>query len=116
MASMYLRILQAISKSAVLLRRACGGDKRGISNCCVGLSKTAYGFHWQYRDQCHARKQHTGMKIRNVETGEVFDSIQQAANKYGCDRSAISSALRGKTKLSQGCHWEFIAPNREPGS
>ena len=90
---------------------ACGGDKRAISNCCSGLSKTAYGFHWQYKDQCHARKRRTGMLIRNVETGEVFDTIQQAANKYGCDRSAISSVLRGKTKLSQGCHWEFIDPD-----
>jgi hypothetical protein len=48
------------------------------------------------------------MLIRNVETGEVFQTIQQAADKYGCDRSAISAALRGKAKLSQGCHWEFI--------
>ena len=86
---------------------ACGGDKRGISNCCSGLYKTAYGYHWQYQNQT-ARKRHTGMLVHNIETGEVFQSIQQAADKYKCDRSAISSALRGKTKVSQGCHWEWI--------
>ena len=97
-------VFESLKEAAV----ACGGDKRGISNCCRGLSKTAYGYHWQYRDESKARKRQTRMLIRNVETGEVFQTIQQAADKYGCDRSAISAALRGKTKLSQGCHWEFI--------
>ena len=92
---------------------ACGGDKRSIFNCCSGLSKTAYGFHWKYRDESHTRQRHTGMLIRNIETGEIFQTIKQAADKYGCDRSAISSALRGKTKLSQGCHWEFISQDIE---
>ena len=89
---------------------SCGGDKRGISSCCSGIYKTAYGYHWQYKDQGHARKRQVGMYVHNIDTGEVFKSIQEAANKYKCDRSTISAALRGKTYLSQGCHWEFISP------
>ena len=62
---------------------------------------------WQYADS-KTQYRHTGMLIHNIETGELFSSIQEAANKYGCDRSSISAALRGKSKKSQGCHWEFV--------
>lgn len=84
-----------------------GRDKRLICACCSGRTKTACGFHWQYADS-KTQYRHTGMLIHNIETGELFSSIQEAANKYGCDRSSISAALRGKSKKSQGCHWEFV--------
>ena len=87
---------------------SCGGDKRVICTCCQGKTKTAYGYHWKYQDPKNTRERHTGMQIHNIDTGEIFRSIQEAANKYECDRSSISAALRGKTKTSQGCHWEFI--------
>ncbi len=53
-------------------------------------------------------KKHVGMLVHNIETDELFSSIQEAANKYGCNRSSISSALNGDSKTSMGCHWEFV--------
>ena len=85
----------------------CGGDKRSICDCCRGKRKVAYGYHWEYKDPFAERKRHDGMLVKNVETGEIFNSIQEAADKYGCSRSSISSALRGETKTSQGYHWEW---------
>ena len=91
---------------------SCGGDKRGIFDCCSGRNKTAYGYHWKYKDPLDKRTRHTGWLIHNIETDEMFNTIQEAADKYGCDRTSISSALRGKTKTSQGCHWEFLPSDR----
>lgn len=42
-----------------------------------------------------------------VETGEEFPSIQNAAEKYGVDDSAIGRCLRGKSKTSAGYHWVY---------
>lgn len=43
-----------------------------------------------------------------VETQEIFSSIRQAAEKYGCDESAIGRCLRGKAKTSCGYHWQYV--------
>ena len=93
--------------SLKLAAESVGGDKRSICTCCRGRTKTAYGYHWQYANT-KERKEHLGMLIHNIETNELFSSIKEAANKYGCDRSSISSALNGDTKTSMGCHWEFV--------
>jgi hypothetical protein len=46
-------------------------------------------------------------KIRNVSTGEVFDSIRDAAEHYGINRSGISNCLTGKAKTSGGFVWQY---------
>ena len=94
--------------SLKLAAESVGGDKRSICACCGGRTKTAYGFHWRYADK-KTRKKHLGMLIHNIDTDELFSSIKEVANKYGCDRSSISSALNGKTKTSMGFHWEFVS-------
>ena len=98
-----------IFPSLTAAAESCGGDKRGIYNCCRGKCKAIYGYHWKYQDPSDNRNRHTGMFVRNIETGEIFKTVQAAANRYGCDRTSISAALRGKTKTSQGFHWEYIS-------
>lgn len=49
-----------------------------------------------------------GVKIRCVETGEIFDSQTQAAEKYGLDQGNISRVCRGKAKTTGGYHFEFV--------
>lgn len=47
-------------------------------------------------------------KVRCVETGEIFDSIKNAAEHYGLKRPNISAVLAGKNKISGGFHWEYV--------
>ena len=47
-------------------------------------------------------------KVRNLDTGEVFESISAAGKAYNIDSSPISAACRGKTKTSCGCRWEYV--------
>ena len=47
-------------------------------------------------------------KVRNVETGEVFDSFIAAAASVNREKSGISACIRGKQKTCGGYHWEMI--------
>lgn len=46
-------------------------------------------------------------KVLNVETKEIFNSIKEAANKYGLKDTHISRVCRGKRKTTGGFHWEY---------
>lgn len=44
-------------------------------------------------------------KVRNIETGEVFDTISDAKKKYGVNN--INKVLRGEMERCGGYHWEY---------
>lgn len=48
------------------------------------------------------------VKVRNVETGEVFDSIRIAAKKYSVAPTNITRACRVKGRTSKSYHWEYV--------
>lgn len=52
-------------------------------------------------DSCRARK------VMNIETGEIFNSIVEAANIYGGARN-IQSVCVGRRKTAGGFHWKYI--------
>lgn len=43
----------------------------------------------------------------NLNTGEIFNTIQEAANAYCVNRESISKQINGKTKNCNGFKWEF---------
>lgn len=47
-------------------------------------------------------------KIKIIETGEVFNSIKECAEKLGVDPSCISVALKDPKKTSKGVHFQQI--------
>ena len=56
----------------------------------------------------HARdvlKSLRAIKCQCVETGEVFDSITEAAKAFGIDNSYIGKAVKGRTPTAGGFHW-----------
>lgn len=55
----------------------------------------------KYDKNCTARK------VRCIETGEVFDCILYAAEKYDIKPTHISRVCRGKRKTTGGFHWEY---------
>lgn len=61
----------------------------------------------QLRLMAKTRKQHT-VKVRNVDTGEVFDSVKKAAEKYGLKGTHISRVCKGKRKTTGGFKWEYV--------
>lgn len=47
-------------------------------------------------------------KVINVDTGEVFDSIKEAAMKYHLKETHISRVCRGKRKRTGGFRWKYF--------
>ena len=47
-------------------------------------------------------------KVRNLTTGEVFDSILEAANKYDIKPTHITRVCRGRRKSTGGFEWEYV--------
>lgn len=46
-------------------------------------------------------------KVLCVETGEIFDSIAKASEKYKASDTHISCVCRGKRKTAGGYHWRY---------
>ena len=87
-----------------------------IINCCEGNAKSAYGFHWAYYDIEKSMSYYDNLdfspsnnkKVVLVETGQVFNTVEEASVFIGTGHSAISQCLRGKNKTAGGYHWEYI--------
>lgn len=47
-------------------------------------------------------------EIKNIETGEIFETIRQAAEKFGLKATNISSVCSGRLKTTGGYHWQYI--------
>lgn len=49
-------------------------------------------------------------RVRCITTGEVFDTLREAAAKYGVSRSAISQCCSEPPKLKRagGREWEYV--------
>ena len=52
-------------------------------------------------------------KVKCVETGEVFNSVSEAAEHIGCTSSFISFACNGRAKSAYGFHWKYVEEETE---
>lgn len=48
------------------------------------------------------------VKVQNIETGEIFNSIKEAATKYNIIPTHISRVCRGKRNKTGGYHWKYV--------
>lgn len=54
------------------------------------------------------RRAHFTRKVRNVTTGEVFDSVKQASEKHNLKDTHITRVCKGKRKSTGGYKWEYV--------
>ena len=47
-------------------------------------------------------------RTKNIDTGEIFDSLKAAADKYHISITAISMCCRGNCKTAGGYRWEYV--------
>ena len=53
-------------------------------------------------------KRPNGVRVLVVETGEIFDSINQCARELDCNRSTIVKCINGKMSNVKGYHLEEL--------
>ena len=49
-----------------------------------------------------------GTPIRNVETGEIYESQAECARRIGCSKGAIWNYFAGKQSTCRGFHLEYV--------
>lgn len=54
------------------------------------------------------RESHHKVKVRNVDTGEVFSSIKEAAEKYSIKETHITRVCKGRRNRTGGFRWEYV--------
>lgn len=47
-------------------------------------------------------------KVQNVETGEIFNKVNDAAKAYGVSPSSITQAVKNPTWKCSGFHWKKV--------
>ena len=50
-------------------------------------------------------------KVINLDTGEIFDTVTKAANKYNITRSNIAAACNGRQNTAAHFHWSYFEEN-----
>lgn len=58
-------------------------------------------------------KHHRATAVLCLDTGEVFDTITDAAEAYGLRRSAVSACCRGAQRTAGGKLWQYIKQEAE---
>lgn len=76
-------------------------EKRAISEKLKGRKSPMKGKHWSAEQRARV-----GIHIICTDTGEIFYSIRDAAQKTGCQRRGIQRVLKGEYKCTGGMHFE----------
>jgi hypothetical protein len=107
----------SINEASRVMSRKTGltNSHGNITRCLKGISKTAYGVSWAYgKNTPKLKKTNRGRKVVNVDTGEVFDGVKDAAcsmlSRNGKPKGVqpISKALRGERETAYGFTWRYL--------
>lgn len=92
-----------------------------ICEVCKGKRNQAGGFIWKYceNDFIFDENKYENIKviekgfskkkkIKNIDTGEIFESISEASRKYKCSRKTLLKACSNKEYKCANHFWEFI--------
>ena len=92
-----------------------------ISNLVRGENNPNYGNHWtqEQKDKLSKKQKKNPIyknennpnakRIRCIETGEIFDCIKYAKEKYGIKNDgSLTVALKHPTRTAAKLHWEYL--------
>lgn len=85
--------------------------RRKMSECRIGLKlseETKKRISESKMGQNKGAQNHKSRRILNIDTGESFETITEAANKYNVNRCNISEVCIGRRKRAGGYHWKYI--------
>lgn len=79
------------------------------------LNNSASNLEWCTHEENMRHARDTGLieqkiKIRCVDTGEIFESLKHAAESRGKSAGNLCSTLKGKQKTWDGHRWEYVDP------
>lgn len=101
-------VFESVSACARFFQTTCGV----IGSCCNGRKATAKGKHFCFINEKGnpdlSKIKNVGpllCRVKCVETGEIFNSINEASKYFGINKSSISNCLNGKAPRAGKLHW-----------
>ena len=95
--------------------------KGEITSCCCKKRKTAKGYHWMYygdyiessddiiNDCLNSLVVGNNVKVLNVTTNKLYNSIKEASEDTGINRDRISKCCRGIIQHTKGYIWKYAS-------
>lgn len=83
-------------------------DENKLNNTVDNLEWCDHNYNCNYGTRNKRLSEKTGVKIRCVETGIVYDSLKDASEKMNVVKSAINNCLKGRSKTCSGYRWEYV--------
>lgn len=87
------------------------GKEKGISNACLGNSKSYKGYYWSYDKNFtvpnDSRKKRVGQYNSENKRIRYFESAAEASRCSGLSKSSISRVCRGERKKAGGFIWTY---------
>lgn len=83
-------------------------EERYLSLCGKEFDYSKYYYHQDSANACKP-KPNNYPKIMNVNTGEIFDNLQEANKSVNAKKfsNSILRCCKGLIKMAYGCKWEF---------
>lgn len=96
-------------------RKMSESRKRYIAEHPEEREKCRNTFKGMKRSQANREKLRiaNSVKIRCIETGEIFESVCSAAESIGVCRTAVSNQLKNRSKTCGGYHFEYYTVGGE---
>lgn len=99
---------------------SAAAERYGLCNnsiyAAVNRGYSVGGYHWYYkskgRPSASELKEDKLKKIECVETGEVFGSITEAANRYGVTQGIISRAVERNCAVRGRYHFRLVSNSK----
>lgn len=93
--------------------KAVGVDRKSISKACLGEVKICSGYSWSYKRYEIYPYMEDGRKKRVHQIGphgeivKSYDSVIEASEMTGVNRSSIAKCCRGEYSLAGSYHWKY---------
>ena len=94
--------------------RHIGGSASGIHDCKTGRHTTHRGYHFEFQDDngewyaIDRPLKDNRVRVKVIETGNVYDSISNCARAIGGSACGIQSCKDGRQKKHHNYHFEFL--------
>ena len=87
-------------------------EERYLSLCGKEFDYSKYYYHSDSVNACKP-KPNNYPPIKNVNTGEIFDNLQEANKSVGAKKfsNSILRCCKGLIKQAYNCKWEFVTDN-----
>lgn len=83
-------------------------DENKENNSADNLEWVTFAENINYGTRNERASRARGKKVRNIETGEVFNSLKEAGKTIKASSCHITTAARNHNRTCGGFHWEYV--------